>query len=101
MITKEQLETFNQNFKIIETTNEVNTHQAFLDLDDLKNYKDHPYDFLVETDWIHQSSDVFDSDGYSIQDKKGEQLKEIYDLDDIIDFIKNDMSDYLSRKENP
>ena len=24
-----------------------------------------------------------------------EQLKKIYDLDDIIDFIKNDMQDYL------
>lgn len=95
MITKEQLETFNQHFKIIETTNEVSTHQAFLDLDDLENYKDRPSDFLVETDWIHQSSDVFDSDGYSIQDKKSEQLKEIYDLDDIVDFIKNDMQNYL------
>lgn len=96
MITKEQLEIFNQHFKIIETTNEISTHQTFLDLDDLKNYKDRPYDFLVETDWIHQSSDVFDSDGYSIQDKKGEQLKEIYDLDDILDFIENDMHDYLN-----
>ena len=95
MITKEQLETFNQNFKIIETTNEVSTHQAFLDIDDLDNYKDRPCDFLIETDWVHQSSDIFDSDGYSIQDKKGEQLKEIYNLDDIIDFIKKDMQDYL------
>lgn len=95
MITKEQLETFNQHFKIIETTNEVSTHQTFLDFDNLENYKDKPDEFLIETDWIHQSSDVFDSDGYSIQDKKGVQLKKIYDLDDIIDFIKNDMQDYL------
>lgn len=96
MITKEQLETFNQHFKIIETTNDISTHQAFLNLDDLENYKDNPAGFLLETDWIHQSSNVFDSDGYSIQDKKGEQLKEIYDLDDIVDFIEHDMQDYIT-----
>jgi hypothetical protein len=96
MITKKQLETFNQHFKIIETTNDVSTHQASLDLNDLENYKDRPCDFLLETDWVHQSSDIFDSDGYSIQDKKGEQLKEIYDLDDIVDFIENDMQNYLT-----
>lgn len=47
MITKEQLEIFNQHFKIIETTNEISTHQTFLDLDDLKNFiKNDMHDYL-------------------------------------------------------
>lgn len=96
MITKEQLETFNQHFKIIEITHDISTHQAVLDLDDLNNYKDNPDDFFLKTNWVCQSSDITSSDGYSIQDKHDNHVKEIYDLDDIVDFIENDMQNYLT-----
>ena len=49
-ITKEQFETFNKHFNIIEITHETVQSTAYLDLEDFNEYQDHPDDFLLDTD---------------------------------------------------
>lgn len=101
-ITKEQFELFNNNFEVIEITNDVSEHKADLDYEEIINAEeDSPGDFFLETNWSLKSSEPFKSRGYSIISKDPEtHIRAIYDLEDIIDFIKNDMSSYLQLKGN-
>lgn len=39
-ITKEQFKLFNNNFKVVEITNDVSEYQANLDFDDIINHQD-------------------------------------------------------------
>lgn len=52
-ITKEQFETFNKHFNIIEITHETVQSTAYLDLEEFNEYQDHPDDFLLDTAVLH------------------------------------------------
>lgn len=96
-ITKEQFETFNKHFNIIEITHETVQSTAYLDLEEFNEYQDHPDDFLLDTDWMHHSTEITSSDGYRIQYIPSDNIiKEIYDIEDIANFIENDMGNYLA-----
>ena len=99
MLTKEQINIFNQHFKIVEITHDISTHETLIGLDDFEWFEDNPSNFFLETDWICTSSDVTSSDGYSIQDRQNEDtIKSIFDIEDIRDFIENEMMHYLTSK---
>lgn len=97
-ITKEQFELFNKIFDVIETTRDISEHRANLDFDDIINHQDNysSGDYFLDINWDIKNSEPYSSDGYSIIKKYPEQhIKNIYDLEDIIDFIKNDMNTHL------
>lgn len=99
-ITKEQFKLFNTNFEVIEITNDVSEHRADLDYEEIINAEeDSPGDFFLETNWSLKSSEPFKSRGYSIISKDPEtHITFVSGLEDIIDFIKNDMNGYLKLK---
>ena len=97
-ITKEQFELFNKNFKIIEETNASLTHAADFNFEDIEEYKDEPEkdNFFMYTNWNLEDSEVMSSNGYFIYQRgKFRNVKEIYDFEDILDFIENEMKRYL------
>lgn len=102
-ITKEQFQLFNKHFKIIEETNASLTHVADFNFEDIDQYKDEPHssDFLMYTNWNLEDSEVMSSNGYFIYQRgKFLNVKEIYDFEDILDFIENEMNTYLNQKGN-
>lgn len=99
-ISKEQFELFNNNFEVIEITNDVSEHRADLDYEEIINAKeDSPDDFFLETNWSLKSSEPFKSRGYSIISKDPEtHITFVSGLEDVQNFIKNDMDSYLKLK---
>lgn len=99
-ITKKQFKTFNKHFNIIEITHETVQSTAYLDLEDFDKYQDHPDDFLLDTDWMHHSTEITSSDGYRIRYIPSDDIiKEINDINGIADFIENDMENYLAKQK--
>lgn len=99
-ITKEQFELFNKHFKIIEETNASLTHVADFDFKDIEEYKDEPHssDFFMYTNWNLEDSEVMSSNGYFIYQRgKFKNVKEVYDFEDILNFIENEMEQYLKK----
>lgn len=99
-ITKEQFELFNTNFEVIEITNDVSENRTDLDYEDIINAEeDSPGDFFLETNWSLKSSEPFKSRGYSIISKDPEtHITFVSGLEDVQNFIKNDMDSYLKLK---
>lgn len=97
-ITKEQFEKFNEHFKIIEETNASLTHAADFNFEDIEHFKDEPEtdNFFMYTNWNLEDSEVMSSNGYFIYQKgKFKNIKEIYDFEDILNFIESEMEQYL------
>lgn len=99
-ISKEQFELFNNNFEVIEITNDVSEHRADLDYEEIINAKENsPGDLFLETNWSLKSSEPFKSRGYSIISKDPEtHITFVSGLEDVQNFIKNDMDSYLKLK---
>ena len=98
-ITKEQFELFNKHFKIIEETNASLTHVADFEFKDIDEYKNEPHSskFFMYTNWNLEDSEVMSSNGYFIYQKDTfRNVKEIYDFEDILNFIENEMEHYLN-----
>lgn len=97
-ITKEQFEKFNKHFKIIEETNASLTHVADFNFKDIEQFKDEPEkdDFFMYTNWNLEDSEVMSSNGYFIYQRgKFKNVKEVYDFEDILNFIESEMEQYL------
>jgi hypothetical protein len=94
-ITKEQFELFKKRFEIIETTRDISTYRVDLDYQDFAE-DDFDDDYFLIANWELKESEPISSDGYSIIDKETEkELVSVYDRDDILQFIKNEMTKYL------
>lgn len=104
-LTKEQFQTFDQHFKIMETTLETVESTTNLNFENFDKYQDNPSEFFLETDWIQHSAEVTSSEGYYIQYKPTDDVvKSITDINDVADFIENDMETYLAehnQKDQP
>lgn len=99
-ITKEQFKTFNKHFNIIEITHETVQSTTYLNLEDFNEYQNHPDEFLLDKNWMHHSTEITSSDGYRIQYIPSDDIiKEIYDINDIANFIENDMDAYLAKQK--
>ena len=98
-ITKEQFELFNNNFEVIEITNDVSEHKALFDYNDIIENNDNSENFFLNINWELKYSEPFESRGYSIVSKDPEtHITFVSDLEDIQDFIQNDMDSYLKLK---
>jgi hypothetical protein len=94
-ITKEQFEIFKENFEIIETTRDISTYRVDLNYQDFAD-DDFDDDYFLIANWELKESEPISSDGYSIIDKETEkELVSLYDRDDIIQFITEEMHKYL------
>ena len=94
-ITKEQFEIFKENFEIIEMTRDISTYRVDLNYQDFAD-DDFDDDYFIVANWELKESEPISSDGYSIIDKETEkELVSLYDRDDIIQFITEEMDKYL------
>lgn len=94
-ITKEQFEIFKKHFEIIETTRDISTYRVDLNYQDFAD-DDFDDDYFLIANWELKESEPISSDGYSIIDKETEkELVSLYDRDDIIQFITEEMHKYL------
>lgn len=101
MISDFEFQKFIENFKIIERVREVNVKEALIESSDFEDYKDNPEDFFLETHWEFDYLDTVDSEGYEILAiSTNKHVKYIYDLNDIADFIKNDMIGYFDNQND-
>ena len=99
-LTKEQFQTFDQHFKIMETTLETVESTTNLSFEDFDKYQDNPSKFFLETDWIQHSAEATSSEGYRIQYKPTDDfVKSIRNINDVADFIENDMEVYLAKHQ--
>lgn len=100
-ITKEQFELFNNNFEVIEITNDVSEHQAMFNYEDILKQEDYPGESFLDLNWNLKSSEPFNSRGYSIISKDPEvHITFVSGLEDIRNFIENEMDTYLKLKGN-
>lgn len=100
-ITKEKFETFNKNFEVIEITNDVSEHQAMFNYEDILKQEDYPGESFLDLNWNLKSSEPFNSRGYSIISKDPEvHITFVSGLEDIRNFIENEMDNYLKLKGN-
>lgn len=99
MISDFEFQKFIENFKIIERIREVIVNEAVIELSDFEDYEDNPEDFFLETNWEFDYSDTLDSEGYEIIEiSTNKHVKDVYDLDDIAEFIKTDMAKYFDNQ---
>lgn len=90
-ITEEQLELFNENFRLKLIEEQTNIYDNYeLTLDDLEANN-------LDQTGIDQSDSDFDISckTYSIVTQSGDHLMTIDDISELNDFIENDMEDYL------
>lgn len=90
-ITEEQLELFNDNFRLKLVEEQTNTYDNYeLTLDDLEAPG-------LDQAGIDQSDSDFDINckTYSIVTQSGDHLMTISDISELSDFIENDMEEYL------
>lgn len=100
-ITKEQFELFNNNFEVVEITKNVSEYKAMFDYEDINKKEDSPGESFLDVNWNLKSSEPFESKGYSIMSKDPDILiTHVYGLEDIQNFIKNEMNKYLKLKGN-
>ena len=96
---KEQFELFNNNFEVVEITNDVSEYQAIFNYEDINKQEDSPGESFLDVNWNLKSSEPFESRGYSIMSKNPDALiTHVYGLEDIQNFIKNEMNTYLKLK---
>lgn len=100
-ITKEQFELFNNNFEVVEITNDVSEHQAMFNYEDILKQEDYPGESFLDLNWNLKSSEPFNSRGYSIISKDPEvHITFVSGLENIRNFIENEMDTYLKLKGN-
>ena len=100
-ITKDQFKLFNDNFEVVEITNDVSEYKAMFDYEDINKQEDSPGESFLDVNWNLKSSEPFESRGHSIMSKDPDMLiTHVYGLEDIQNFIKNEMNTYLKLKGN-
>lgn len=103
-ITKEQFQTFKQHFTITDVARARIEANAEIDFDDFKEYQNDPETFFVDTIWNQEPADIVKSEGYYIRHvPTNDFIKKIGNINDVADFIENDMDTYLAehkQKEN-
>lgn len=97
---KENIYNFLNENEIIETTKMISTYRVDLNYQDFADddFDDDDFDddCLLNADWEHKELRPISSYGYSIIDKEtGRKLTDIYNLDDIREFITEEMDEYL------
>lgn len=73
---------------------------ADLDFENFEEYHDEPDNFFLGTNWVHYPANVTSSEGYHIQYKPTDDfVKSVRGINDVADFIENDMATYLAEHQ--
>lgn len=103
-ITKNQFETFKRYFTVTDVARARVEANAEINFDDFKEYQNDPETFFIDTIWNQEPADIVKSEGYYIRHvPTNDFIKEIGNINDVADFIENDMDTYLAehkQKEN-
>lgn len=96
-ITEEQLQTFNENFKLClaQTTTTFYSMNEYLELD---NFESRKLNALYIDDYPPTSSNI-DHEIYSIETKHGAHVISVETIEDVSDFIKDYMNSTLRNKK--
>ena len=95
-----QFETFNKQITITDIARARVEANAKINFKNFKEYQNHPDDFFLETEWNLQPGDILSSEGYYIRHvPTNDFIKEISDINDVANFIENDMADYLTKHQ--
>jgi hypothetical protein len=96
-ITKNQFETFKQHFTVTDVARARVEANAEINFDDFKEYQNDPETFFIDTIWNQEPADIVKSEGYYIrQVSTNDFIKQISDINDVANFIENDMDTYLT-----
>lgn len=96
-ITKDQFQIFKRHFTITEVTRARVEANAEINFDDFKEYQNDPETFFVDAIWNQEPADIVKSEGYYIRHIPiNDFIKQINNINDIADFIENDMKTYLA-----
>ena len=100
-ITKEQFQTFQQHFTVTEVARARIEANAEISFDDFKEYQNDPNTFFVDTIWNQDlPGEIVKSEGYHIRHvPTNDFVKTIGDINDVADFIENDMEAYLAEHQ--
>lgn len=94
MITKEQFNRFNEHFTVREAVTinaDFDLKTSFEEMQSaIQNYESDT--FFQDSNWEETYSETANSDGYAIYSKASDSfIQSVSDLDDIIEFIEDDM----------
>lgn len=96
-ITKNQFETFKQHFTVTDVAHARVEANAEINFDDFKEYQNDPETFFIDTIWNQEPADIVKSEGYYIRHvSTNDFIKQISDINDVANFIENDMDTYLT-----
>lgn len=98
MITKEQFDRFNKHFTIRESVTlnvDFDLKTSFEEIQSaIQNYESNT--FFQDSNWEETYSETAKSDGYAIYDKASDSfIQPVSDLDDIVEFIEDDMESWI------
>jgi hypothetical protein len=100
MLTKEQLEKFNEHFMLTEVTHDVTTY--VYETDDLEQlnelYTEEIENGIMYLDTIIKDSYTESSQGYTIELKNPRlYIRDIYELSNLVEFIQDQMGEEIER----
>lgn len=100
MLTKEQLEKFNEHFMLTEVTHDVTTY--VYETDDLEQlnelYTEEIENGIMYLDAIIKDSYTESSQGYTIELKNPRlHIRDIYELSNLVEFIQDQMDEEIER----
>lgn len=100
MLTKEQLEKFNEHFMLTEVTHDVTTY--VYETDDLEQlnelYTEEIENGIMYLDTIIKDSYTESSQGYTIELKNPRlYIRDIYELSNLVEFIQDQMDEEIER----
>lgn len=99
-ITKDQFQTFKQHFTVTEVARARIEANAEINFDDFKEYQNDPETFFIEAIWNLESGNIIKSEGHYIRHTTtNDFIKQISSINDVADFIENDMEVYLAKHQ--
>lgn len=100
-LTEEQFQTFQQYFTVTEVARARIEANAEINFDDFKEYQNDPDTFFVDTIWNQDlPGEIVKSEGYYIRHvPSNDFIKQISSINDVADFIENDMDAYLAEQQ--
>lgn len=100
-LTKEQFQTFKRYFTVTDVARARIEANAEIDFDDFKEYQNNPETFFVDTIWNQDlPGEITKSEGYYIRHvPTNDFIKQINDINDVANFIENDMDDYFAEHQ--
>lgn len=99
-LTKEQFQTFKQHFTVTDVARARIEANAEISFDAFKEYQNDPETFLVEAIWNIESGNIIKSEGHYIRHTPtNDFIKQINSINDVANFIENDMDTYLAKQK--